>query len=133
MNRMRSRREATGLTTTLTRGKLTKMPETRNHAATTAASPPDLFDKARDHDRRELIELARREGLLPYFREVESAAGPVVRMEGRERLMLGSNNYLGLTGDARVKAAASDALERYGTALTGSRKRFRAIREGALT
>ena len=42
-------------------------------------------------------------------------------MEGRETIMLGSNNYLGLTGDPRVKAAARDALERYGTALTGSR------------
>ena len=42
-------------------------------------------------------------------------------MEGRERLMLGSNNYLGLTGDPRVKEAARQALERYGTALTGSR------------
>jgi 8-amino-7-oxononanoate synthase len=89
------------------------MPETR--------SVPDLFEKARDHDRRELIEYARREDLIPYFRQVESEAGPVVRMEGRERLMLGSNNYLGLTGDPRVKAAAREALERYGTALTGSR------------
>src|SRR4051795_9912401 len=42
-------------------------------------------------------------------------------MEGRETIMLGSNNYLGLTGDPRVKAASRDALERYGTALTGSR------------
>ena len=42
-------------------------------------------------------------------------------MEGRETIMLGSNNYLGLTGDPRVKAAARDALEHYGTALTGSR------------
>jgi 8-amino-7-oxononanoate synthase len=83
--------------------------------------PIDLFQKARDHERRELIEFARREDLIPYFRQVESEAGPVVRMEGRERLMLGSNNYLGLTGDKRVKAAARDALERYGTALTGSR------------
>jgi 8-amino-7-oxononanoate synthase len=68
-----------------------------------------------------LIELARREDLVPYFRQVESESGPVVRMEGRERLMLGSNNYLGLTGDPRVKEAARKALERYGTALTGSR------------
>ena len=50
-----------------------------------------------------------------------SEAGPVVEMEGRETIMLGSNNYLGLTGDPRVKAAARDALERYGTGLTGSR------------
>src|ERR671937_1745029 len=42
-------------------------------------------------------------------------------MEGAERVMLGSNNYLGLTGDPRVKQAARDALETYGTALTGSR------------
>src|SRR4029453_4325708 len=59
--------------------------------------------------------------LLPYFRLIESEAGPVVEMEGRETIMLGSNNYLGLTGDPRVKAAARSALERYGTALTGSR------------
>ena len=45
----------------------------------------------------------------------------MVEMEGRETIMLGSNNYLGLTGDPRVKAAAREALERYGTALTGSR------------
>jgi 8-amino-7-oxononanoate synthase len=81
----------------------------------------DLFEKAREHERRELIEFARREDLIPYFRQVESEAGPIVRMEGQERLMLGSNNYLGLTGDRRVKDAARQALERYGTALTGSR------------
>ena len=82
---------------------------------------PDLFEKARDHERRELIDFARQHDLLPYFRQVESEAGPVVRMEAEERLMLGSNNYLGLTGDSRVKAAAREALDRYGTALTGSR------------
>ena len=42
-------------------------------------------------------------------------------MEGKQRIMLGSNNYLGLTGDERVKDAARDALERFGTGLTGSR------------
>jgi 8-amino-7-oxononanoate synthase len=118
MKRMRSRFVATGLTSRLTRGKLADMPETPSSPAQT---PEDLFQKARDHDRRELLEFAEREGLVPYFRQVESEAGPVVRMEGRERLMLGSNNYLGLTGDPRVKSAARDALERYGTALTGSR------------
>ena len=45
----------------------------------------------------------------------------MVEMEGRETIMLGSNNYLGLTGDPRVKQAARDALETYGTGLTGSR------------
>ena len=87
----------------------------------TTRTPADLFQKARDHERKELIEFARGKDLIPYFRQVESEAGPVVRMEGRERLMLGSNNYLGLTGDERVKDAARRALEHYGTALTGSR------------
>jgi 8-amino-7-oxononanoate synthase len=118
MKRMRSRFVATGLTSRLTRGKLADMSETPPPSSHT---PVDVFQKARDHDRRELIEFARREDLIPYFRVLESEAGPVVRMEGRERLMLGSNNYLGLTGDERVKAAAREALERYGTALTGSR------------
>jgi 8-amino-7-oxononanoate synthase len=81
----------------------------------------DVFEKARTHDRREVLEMAKREDLLPYFRLLTSQAGPVVEMEGRETIMLGSNNYLGLTGDERVKQASREALETYGTALTGSR------------
>ena len=81
----------------------------------------DVFERARTHDRKEQLEAAKEADLLPYFRLIESEAGPVVEMEGRETIMLGSNNYLGLTGDPRVKAAARDALERFGTALTGSR------------
>jgi 8-amino-7-oxononanoate synthase len=89
--------------------------------AETTGSPVDVFEKVREHERRDQLETARENDLLPYFRLLESSAGPVVEMEGRETIMLGSNNYLGLTGDPRVKAAARDALERYGTALTGSR------------
>jgi 8-amino-7-oxononanoate synthase len=81
----------------------------------------DVFAKARGHERAELLRAARDADIVPYWRPLESAAGPVVRMEGAERIMLGSNNYLGLTGDGRVKQAARDALERYGTGLTGSR------------
>ncbi len=81
----------------------------------------DVFAKARDHDRAEQLELARQGDMLPYFRLLTSQAGPVVEMEGRRTIMLGSNNYLGLTGDERVKRAAREALETYGTALTGSR------------
>jgi 8-amino-7-oxononanoate synthase len=81
----------------------------------------DLFEKARRHERLEQLRAAREHDLMPYFRVLEGPAGPVVEMEGRERIMLGSNNYLGLTGDPRVKQAARDALERYGTGLTGSR------------
>jgi 8-amino-7-oxononanoate synthase len=81
----------------------------------------DLFEKARTHDRLEQLQAAREHDLLPYFRRVDAEPGPVVEMEGRERITLGSNNYLGLTGDPRVKEAAREALERYGTGLTGSR------------
>lgn len=87
----------------------------------TTQVPIDVFEKARNHERREQLEAAREHDLLPYFRLLTSQAGPVVEMEGRETIMLGSNNYLGLTGDARVKKAAADALETYGTGVTGSR------------
>jgi 8-amino-7-oxononanoate synthase len=89
--------------------------------AETARAPKDVFEKARTHERAEQLEAAKEADVLPYFRLLTSEAGPVVEMEGRETVMLGSNNYLGLTGDPRVKSAAREALERYGTALTGSR------------
>src|SRR5687767_14526810 len=81
----------------------------------------DLFEKARTHERLEQLKAAREHDLMPYFRVLEGPTGPVVTMEGSERIMLGSNNYLGLTGDPRVKDAARAALDRYGTGLTGSR------------
>jgi 8-amino-7-oxononanoate synthase len=87
----------------------------------TVRVPVDVFEKARTHDRLEQLEAAREGDLLPYFRLIESEAGPEMEIEGKAEIMLGSNNYLGLTGDERVKAAARDALERYGTGLTGSR------------
>jgi 8-amino-7-oxononanoate synthase len=81
----------------------------------------DVFAKVRGHERAEQLRAAREADLLPYFRRLEGPAGPVVEMEGAERIMLGSNNYLGLTGDPRVMEGARDALARYGTGLTGSR------------
>jgi 8-amino-7-oxononanoate synthase len=81
----------------------------------------DVFSKVRGHERAEQLRAAREADLLPYFRTLESAAAPVVEMEGAARIMLGSNNYLGLTADPRVMQGARDALERYGTGLTGSR------------
>src|SRR3712207_336527 len=81
----------------------------------------DVFAKVRGHEREEQLRAAREADLLPYFRLIESPALPVMEVEGRARIMLGSNNYLGLTGDERVKQGALDAVERYGTGLTGSR------------
>ncbi len=87
------------------------MPETRI----------DVFEKARTHDRLEQLRLAREADVLPYFRTLEGPALPIVEMEGAARIMLGSNNYLGLTADERVVQGAQDALMTYGTGLTGSR------------
>jgi 8-amino-7-oxononanoate synthase len=81
----------------------------------------DVFAKAREYERLEQLKAAREMDALPYFRVLEGPTLPVVEMEGRRRIMLGSNNYLGLTGDERVKRGALDALEKYGTGLTGSR------------
>ena len=87
------------------------MPETRI----------DVFAKARTHERLEQLRAAREADVLPYFRMLEGPARPVVEMEGAERIMLGSHNYLGLTADERVINGARDALNTYGTGLTGSR------------
>jgi 8-amino-7-oxononanoate synthase len=81
----------------------------------------DVFAKVRDHDRSAVLAAAREADVLPYFHVLTSPAMPVVEMEGAQRIMLGSNNYLGLTGDERVMQGAEDALHRYGTGLTGSR------------
>jgi 8-amino-7-oxononanoate synthase len=81
----------------------------------------DVFAKARNHERSEVLAAAREADVLPYFHVLSSPAMPVVEMEGAQRIMLGSNNYLGLTGDERVLKGAEDALHRYGTGLTGSR------------
>ena len=81
----------------------------------------DVFAKAREHDRLELIRAAREIDIVPYFRVLEGPTLPVVEMEGARRIMLGSNNYLGLTGDERVKQGALEALNAYGTGVTGSR------------
>ncbi|HXD66685.1 MAG TPA: aminotransferase class I/II-fold pyridoxal phosphate-dependent enzyme [Solirubrobacteraceae bacterium] len=81
----------------------------------------DVFAKAREHERIAQLKAARDLDALPYFHTLEGPTLPVVEMEGRSRIMLGSNNYLGLTGDERVKQGAMDALNRYGTGITGSR------------
>lgn len=60
-------------------------------------------------------------GIYPYYRPIESGQDPVVKMEGRDVLMFGSNSYLGLSDDPRLKEAAIDAIRKYGTSCSGSR------------
>lgn len=78
----------------------------------------DLFDKAKKYTvAKEAMEL----GIYPYYRALSDSEGVTATFEGKDVVMLGSNNYLGLTTDSRVRQAAADALERYGTSVTGSR------------
>ena len=68
-----------------------------------------------------LLEQVREANIYPYFHELQSRQGPEVIMEGKRRIMLGSNNYLGLTTNERVIEAGIKALEKYGTGCSGSR------------
>jgi 8-amino-7-oxononanoate synthase len=78
----------------------------------------DLFQKCWSFTRADEIKAA---GVYPYFRPIEENEGPVVMIEGRRIVMAGSNNYLGLTADPRVKEAAERAVKKYGTGCSGSR------------
>lgn len=60
-------------------------------------------------------------GLYPYFNALSTAQDTEVTIEGRNTIMLGSNNYMGMTNDPRTKKAAIDAIEQYGTGCSGSR------------
>lgn len=78
----------------------------------------DLFDKVSAYTTaKEAMAL----GIYPYFRALSDSEGVTATFEGREVIMLGSNNYLGLTSDARVREAAIEAARRFGTSVTGSR------------
>ena len=78
----------------------------------------DIFKKCFDW---KLADEARASGLYPYFHRLESRQDVEVVMEGRRRIMLGSNNYLGLTICPEVVEAGVRALEKYGTGCSGSR------------
>ncbi len=69
----------------------------------------------------ELYDQLSATGLYPYFQSIEENQGPVARYQGRDVVMLGSNNYLGLTTHPKVREAAIDAIRKYGTSMTGSR------------
>jgi len=77
-----------------------------------------LFDKCKTFTRAREIQAA---GLYPYFKPISQSEDTVVVIEGQERIMMGSNNYLGLTHHPEVLSAAKSALERYGSGCTGSR------------
>jgi 8-amino-7-oxononanoate synthase len=78
----------------------------------------DLFEKCRQFEDAKRVQAA---GVYPFFRPIESTSGSRVVTHGRRRVMIGSNNYLGLTHHPEVQAAAKRAIDQYGTGCTGSR------------
>ena len=78
----------------------------------------DLFGKCENFD---TAKQAMRKGLYPFFRPLESGQDTEVIIGGKRVIMVGSNSYLGLTTDPRVKQAAIDAIEKYGSGCAGSR------------
>ena len=90
--------------------------------SSTIVTEPSLFDKthsffAPEGDYAQM----KAAGLYPYFRPLERSEGTRAIINGQDVIMAGSNNYLGLTSDPRVKEAAQQAIDQYGTGCTGSR------------
>jgi 8-amino-7-oxononanoate synthase len=94
-------------------GYLSQKPE-----GTTAG---DIFDKAYTSYTLVRVDEALAAGIFPYFKPIAEQSGTTVTVDGREMLIFGSNDYLGLTEDPRLKEAACAALEDFGTSCTGSR------------
>lgn len=78
----------------------------------------DVFSKCAAFTRADELRLA---GLYPYFRAIASSADREVMIDGRRMIMIGSNNYLGLTTHPKVQEAAKQAIDKYGSGCTGSR------------
>ncbi len=77
-----------------------------------------LFDKCKNYTR---VTETKEAGYYPYFKPIQSGANTTVKIYGREMIMIGSNNYLGLTQHPKVKEASIKAVEKYGSGCTGSR------------
>lgn len=78
----------------------------------------DIFEKCYEFSRAEEVMAA---GNYPYFTPISEAKGNRVKVHGREMILIGSNNYLGLIDHPKVKEAAKEAIDRYGVATCGSR------------
>ena len=78
----------------------------------------DLFEKMQ---KKQIYDIAKEKNVYPYFHALTSGQDTEVMMEGRKTVMIGSNNYLGLTSDERVINAGVEALKKYGSGCSGSR------------
>lgn len=91
----------------------------KNRATTARDNTGGVLGKRID-DLSDLTDALRATGELPYYSALDKSNGPVAIFEGREILMLGSNGYLGLSTDERVRRASADAVLEYGTTSSGS-------------
>ncbi|MBQ7165208.1 MAG: pyridoxal phosphate-dependent aminotransferase family protein, partial [Clostridia bacterium] len=78
----------------------------------------DLFEKCKNLER---VRVAKEQGVYPYFSELTSGQNTEVDINGVHTVMIGSNNYLGLTSEPAVINAAVEGLKKYGTGCSGSR------------
>lgn len=78
----------------------------------------DLFEKCYLDNRADEVKAM---GIFPYFTEIEENHGPIVKIRGKEIIMAGSNNYLGLTKHPEVIEAGREAIAEFGTSCSGSR------------
>ena len=80
-----------------------------------------IMKTCKKYKRSGIATIAKKMGLYPYFHPIESEQGPLVNMDGNEIIMLGSNNYLGMTGNPHVKEKSLQAMKEFGVGTTGSR------------
>lgn len=80
----------------------------------------DLFKKCETY-KKEVLDGVRETGLYPYFHYLNSGQNTEVMMEGKRTIMIGSNNYLGLTSNPDVMKAGEEAIQKYGSGCSGSR------------
>jgi len=78
----------------------------------------DLFTKCRNFT---IVRQLMASGIYPFFKELESEQAPEITIKGKKFIMFGSNNYLGLANDPRMKQASIDAVKKFGTGVAGSR------------
>ena len=80
-----------------------------------------FFKKCNQYYRTGEPAIAKKAGIYPYFHLISGEPDPIVKMDNNEVIMLGSNNYLGMTSHPKVKQAAKEAIDKYGVGTTGSR------------